>query len=81
MKVTETINMIIGLYGAVVATASFVIAVILGVIEYRRNQPKIKVRLDTIQELNTNPRARNNLQKNYLSINDSTAKRLGRHFP
>ena len=72
MNNTSAINMIVAIYGAIVATASFVIAVILGVIEYKRNQPQVKVRLDTLQLFNTNPRSRNNsLPKYYISINVS----------
>jgi hypothetical protein len=60
MNDTDAINMVVAIYGAIVATASLVIAGILGVIEYRRNQPQVKVRLTPFQIWNKNPRPRNN---------------------
>jgi hypothetical protein len=68
MNDTDTINMVVAIYGAVVATASFVIAVMLGIIEYRRNQPQVKVRLDTLQLFDTNPRYTNKVLPKFLLI-------------
>jgi len=69
MNNTDTINMVVAMYGAIVATASLVIAGILGVIEYRRSQPQVKVRLTPFQIWNKNPRSRNNSEEKYISIN------------
>jgi len=68
---TDLVNMIVAIYGAVCGTAGFVIALILGVIEYRRNQPQVKLRLDTLQFFNTSPRSRNNTLPQYLAVNVS----------
>jgi hypothetical protein len=65
MNNTDTINMIVAIYGAIVATAGFFIAMILGIIEYRRNQPQVKVRLAPFQIWS---RSRNNSAEKYLSI-------------
>ncbi|MCX6083085.1 MAG: hypothetical protein NTW32_26450 [Chloroflexi bacterium] len=68
---TDLVNMIVAIYGAICGTAGFVIALILGVIEFRRNQPQVKLRLDTLQFLDMNPRSRNKAIPKYLAINVS----------
>ena len=46
-------NFVIAMYGAIVATASAVAAVILGMIELRRGKPQLKVRISTLQSFDS----------------------------
>ena len=48
----EIINLVIAVYGAIVATASAVVAAFLGIAELRRNQPRLRVTTSTLQIYN-----------------------------